>query len=393
MVWEMHDVKPCTHISRIAWRDEDETVFPVDIVAPVVGMSVSFIRKVCGHTGFLTTKDVHLLLEQDAFHETFVPRSMVLDYLFMQNNKSKKKKLDSASTMNKMLVGSSLEILPTLPDEIFQTVVTSTPYWALRVYKDMEADVWADGESCPYGMEQTPEAFIRHSVEMLYVLKHTVRKTGSIFWNVGDTYNTRAKIRTNASEALKAMRGGERKEWIDYDIRRYSSGHSYLKDGEQCLIPYEIARRASHIGYWVKSIICWGKTRSMPDPQNSRVSRATEHIIHLTIQRTPSFHKDFYLEAPPEIGGREPWEMGKLSDSWSFPPSSGKGGHGAQFPLNLPGRCIGISSQAGDNILDPFMGSGTSAMAAARLGRNWTGIDISKTYAAETENSIKRRVA
>ena len=74
------------------------------------------------------------------------------------------------------------------------------------------------------------------------------------------------------------------------------------------------------LGYWVKSVICWGKTHSMPEPQTSRVSRATEHIIHLTVQRTPTLHKEFYLNEPSELGGKEDWETNKLSDSWLLSP-------------------------------------------------------------------------
>ena len=390
MPWTPTDIKPYTPITQPVWPESCDTTFNIDNVSPVVGMDSTFIRKVIGKTERITVEQLRTLLEQDAYHETFVPRSKILDYLLRKEEEKSKPHLTTDQFTNKMLVGSSLAILPSIPDESFQTIVTSTPYWAMRIYKDMESDVWADGECCPYGMEQTPEGFVRHSVEMLYNAKHTLKKDGSIFWNVGDTYNTRTQIRTNAAETLKAMHGGERKGWKDHDVRRYSAGHSYLKDGEQCLIPYEIAKRASLIGFWVKSIICWGKTHSMPEPQTSRVSRATEHIIHLTVQRTPTLYKDFYLEASPEIGGKEPWETDKLSDSWLLSPASGRGGHGAQFPLNLPGRCIGLSSQKGDLILDPFMGSGTSAVAAIQLGRNWTGIDLSPTYAKETEESIRR---
>lgn len=390
MPWTPTDIKPRTPIERPEWPESSETTFDIADVSAVVGMDVTFIRKVIGKTRRVDVQQLRILLDQDAYHETFVPRSRILGYLLRKSQKKVQPMLSEDQYTNKMLIGSSLAVLPTIPNETFQTIVTSTPYWAMRVYKDMEADIWADGEFCPYGMEQTPEGFIRHSVEMLYSVMHTLKKGGSIFWNVGDTYNTRTQIRANAAEALKAMHGGDHKGWKDHDIRRYSAGHSYLKDGEQCLIPYEIARRASLIGYWVKSIICWGKTHSMPEPQTSRVSRATEHIIHLTVQRTPTLYKDFYLTASSEIGGKEPWETDKLSDSWLLSPALGRGGHGAQFPLNLPGRCIGLSSQRGDLILDPFMGSGTSAVAAIQLGRNWTGIDLSPTYARETEEAIKR---
>lgn len=390
MLWTPVDVRPYTPIAQPTWS-ENNRKFRISVVAAIVGMAPSFVKKVTGKVKVINMDDVRLLLEQDAYHETFVPRSRILDYLESQSEGPKLKKITVQDCRDRMFVGSSLDILDAMPDAFYQTVVTSTPYWAMRLYKDMVADSWADGEICPYGMEQTPEGFVRHSIEILYKLKHTLKKNGSVFWNVGDTYNTRTQVRSNAVEALNAMHGGYKpKKWHDYDVRRYSAGHSYLKDGEQCLIPYEIARRASMIGYWVKSVICWSKTHSMPEPQISRVSRATEHIVHLAVQRAPKMHKAFYLEAPAELGGKESWETDKLSDSWLLSPSAGRGGHGAQFPLNLPGRCIGISSDSDDMVLDPFMGAGTTAVAAIKLGRHWTGIDISPTYAKETEHNLKK---
>lgn len=391
MPWTPVDVKPYTPVAQPVWSGHDG-VYPLEAVTAVTGMTPSFVGKVVGKSKSATLgpDDVRLLLEQDAYHETFVPRSRILDYLEAQSDRPKVKSLSLEDCTDRMIVGSSRDVLDTMPNSIYQTIVTSTPYWAMRLYKDMEADTWADGETCPYGMEQTPEGFVRHSVEILHKAKHTLKGDGSVFWNVGDTYNTRTQVRNNAAETLRAMHGeGERKGWHDHAVRRYSSGHSYLKDGEQCLIPFEITRRASMLGYWVKSVICWGKTHSMPEPQTSRVSRATEHIIHLTVQRTPTLHKEFYFDAPSELGGKEDWEADKLSDSWLLSPSAGRGGHGAQFPLNLPGRCIGISSERGDLVLDPFMGSGTTAVAATRLGRRWTGIDISPTYAKEAERNIR----
>ncbi|MBN9115825.1 MAG: site-specific DNA-methyltransferase, partial [Pandoraea sp.] len=169
--------------------------------------------------------------------------------------------------------------------------------------------------------------------------------------------------------------------WNDHECRRYSAGHSYLKDGEQCMIPFLIAERASRLGYYVKSVISWTKTSSMPEPQNSRVSRNVEYVLHLTKQRTPMFDKEAYRRIPARLGGRNgSLESDKLSDFWHLPTSSGRDGHGAQFPLALPGRCIAISTKPGDLVLDPFLGAGTTAVAARLLGRRIVGFDVSKEY-------------
>lgn len=159
-------------------------------------------------------------------------------------------------------------------------------------------------------------------------------------------------------------------------------------------MPYSerIAERASRIGFYVKSMISWCKTASMPEPQQSRVSRNVEYILHLTVQRTPLFHKQAYLSLPADLGGKQDFESEKLSDFWHLPTSAGGNGHGAQFPLQLPGRCIALSTNEEDTVLDPFMGSGTTAMASVILNRHYIGFDISDKYiqlaARRIENSI-----
>ncbi|MBA3890828.1 MAG: site-specific DNA-methyltransferase [Gemmatimonadaceae bacterium] len=72
----------------------------------------------------------------------------------------------------------------------------------------------------------------------------------------------------------------------------------------------------------------------------------------------------------------------KITDVWCLPTANGKNGHGAEFPLALPGRCIALSSDPGDLVIDPFLGSGTTALAALDLGRRCVGFDISEQYVA-----------
>ena len=219
-----------------------------------------------------------------------------------------------------------------------QCVVTSTPYWGTRLYEQSTEVNWADGESCAFGHEQTPEAFIRHTVELLFLLKRTLRRGGVGVVEPNGSYNTRTQIRTNAAETLRAMQGREKRGWKDYDSRRYSAGHSFLEDGEQCLIPSRVAERASRIGYLVKSIITWKKLGSMPETVDSRVTREVEYILHLSIQRTPYFRREHYERLTPEHGGRNSrFEADKLTDIWFLPTASGQDGHGAQFPVALSG--------------------------------------------------------
>lgn len=388
---DSYEIKPYSEVATIP-ADRTENRYPLDMVLPVLGMSEYFVKKVIGKHDLLTEQMVVELLEQDAFAETFVPRSKILRYLRKQINAEPV--TEEIDKKNCLVQGDAIPLIDALPDKSIQCVVTSTPYWAMRIYDEFLVKEWADGEVCTFGLEQTPEGFIRHSVETLYHLKRKLNDAGSIWWNVMDSYNTRTQIRSNAAEALYAMQGHDKKTWKDHPYKRYSAGHAYLKDGEQCMIPQRIAERASRLGFYVKSTISWCKTASMPEPQLSRVSRNVEYIIHLTTQRTPLFNKKAYLELSEELGGKQFNESEKLSDFWYLPTSSGGNGHGAQFPLQIPGRCIALSSNEGDTILDPFIGSGTTAIAAYLLKRKYVGFDISEEYlhlAEKRIESVKRK--
>lgn len=386
---QLPDIKPQTPVAalnRKTWTERAES-FSLEEVAPLVGMAPLFIRKVLGRRTTLNVADVLLLLDQDAFSETFVPRSRVLDYLTAEHPKTS---VDHQAVETHLLLkGNVLEALDAIEPGSVQCVVTSTPYWGLRIYKDSTLVQWADGEECAYGHEQTPEGFIRHSVQILFQLRSVLKANGSVWWNIMDSYNTRTQIRGSAAEALRAMQGKDHKSWSDHAARRYSAGHSYLSDGELSMIPTQIAQRASRMGYYVKSLITWAKTSSMPEPQNSRVSRGSEFVIHLTKARTPKFDREAYRRTTPALGGRNiGYESDKLSDVWVLPTSSGKNGHGAQFPTALPGRCIALSSEVNDLVLDPFVGNGNAGVAARALGRRFIGIDVSAQYLAIAEEAI-----
>jgi DNA modification methylase len=389
------DIKPFTPVRALdrEFLERCAEVFPFDLVCEVVGMSASFVRKVIRHRGPVNARALLTLLDQDAFAETFVPRSAIPNFLMSHlEDRARGASLSlPAKGEARHIHGDAHKLIDRLPAASVACVVTSTPYWGTRIYDHAEEVTWADGERCPFGHEQTPEGFIRHSVEMLWKLKRTLRNDGSIWWNLMDSFNTRTQIRTNAAEALRAMQGKDKKSWKDHDCRRHSAGHSFLKDGEQCGIPGRIAERASRIGLYVKTTITWAKTGSLPEPQNSRVSRALEYILHLTKVRTPYFKKEAYLRTPARVGGRNNGlESSKLSDVWLLSTTAGRDGHGAQFPLALPGRCIAISTKEDDLVLDPFSGGGTSGVASKILKRRFLGFDVSPHYVAIAESTLAK---
>ena len=388
----LRDIRPRSPIATLR-RDysqkELNRTFDAELVCALAGMSPAFVRRVLGQIGdTLSLSDVLLLVDQDAFQETFVPRSRIPGYLLSLGTAKKARssrawppERSAVADGHHLVKGSALNLIPRLPDESVQCVVTSTPYWGTRLYEEHFSQQWADCEECPLGHEQTPEGFIRHTVEVLFHLKRVLANDGSIWWNLMDVYNTRTQIRTNASETLNAMQGNDSRRWTEHHCRRYSAGHAFLKDGEQCGVPGEVASRLSRIGLYVKSLISWKKNGSLPETVRSRVTRELEYIIHASKIRTPRFHKERFRTLPASFGGRDgKYESAKLTDIWHFPTANGTDGHGAQFPVALPARCIALSTERNHLVLDPFAGSGTTSVAALLTGRRSLGFDVSDYY-------------
>ena len=400
------DITPRSPVDRLK-RDYSAkqrlSEFDAELVSAVLGMSRAFIARALDRPRTrpktFTLADVLTLLDVDGFQETFIPRSRIPKYL-LQGSAAPPSEIPGLRRSSRkiadvtLMVGNARDLLPRLDAGSVQCAVTSSPYWGMRVYENERNVRWADGESCPYGFEQTPEAFIRHTIELLVLMKPAMNATGSVWWNIMDTYNTRTPIRGNARERLDAMSEvpGSRKGWTEHGACRHSAGHMYLDDTELSSIPSRIAERASRVGYKLKSFITWRKHTATPEPAKSRVSRQAEYLLHLSIKRTPFFDKGAWQILEPEVGGpnmvRESAE--KITDVWCLPTSTGKNGHGAEFPLALAGRCIALTSRKGDLVLDPFVGSGTTALAAVALERRCVGYDISEKYIDVAEQRLSR---
>jgi DNA modification methylase len=392
---------PVDRLKRDYLKKELQSEFDAELVSAVVGMSRAFIARALDRPGtrprVFTLAEVLTLLDVDGFQETFIPRSRIPKYL-LEYSASPPSQIPALRRSSRQVAGATLwvgdarDLLPRIEAGSVQCVVTSSPYWGMRVY-DNERDIpWADGERCPYGFEQTPEGFIRHTIELLALMKPAIAPTGSVWWNIMDTYNTRTPIRGNARERLDAMgeSSGRRKGWTEHGACRHSAGHMYLDDAELSSIPSRIAERASRVGYKAKSFITWRKHQAMPEPAKSRVSRQAEYILHLSTDRTPFFDKKAWQILDSKFGGPNlRYESAeKITDVWWLPTSTGKNGHGAEFPLALAGRCIALTSREGDLVLDPFLGSGTTAVAAVSLGRRALGYDISEKYIDVAEQRI-----
>jgi len=280
---------------------------------------------------------------------------------------------------NQILHGSAYDHFHELPTESIQTIITSPPYWGMRVYSE-EFDIeWSDGTKSAFGGESTPEDYIRHTIETFWKLRPLLTDTGTIWWNVGDVYNTRTQIRSDSLERMKAVKNGEEISWAERNAKRHSAGHEYLKDKHLTLIRYQIAKGLQRSGFWVRSVIIWQKENVVPETVGDRPTVGHETILLVSKSKRYQFNERAWRDST-SVGKRSPEEPENLRTVWKFNTAPGKDAHGAPFPVDLPARCITLTTDSGDIVYDPFLGSGTTAVAASKLNRPWIGSEIADKY-------------
>lgn len=295
-------------------------------------------------------------------------------------------------------VGSCIDWMKKMPSKIIQSIVTSPPYWGVRKYPGDIAITWADGATMSFGEEPTVEGYIAHTLEVLRHIKRVLKDDGTVWWNLGDTYQTRAYLRESSTERLRAIEGDRSDLWRLYPNKRYSSGHPYLKDKDLALVPFMVAIGAERLGFYVRSIIIWHKDNSGLDTAKDRPSTTHEYILLLAKSR---FYK-YFAESEKEAAitgevikrknGKNDYELTdkrNIRTVWKFPPSSQHGDHVAAFPLELPLRCLRLSTETGDLVFDPFAGSGTTLAAANILGCHYFGCDILENFVDEARRRLQ----
>lgn len=133
----------------------------------------------------------------------------------------------------------------------------------------------------------------------------------------------------------------------------------------------------------------WGSFRS---PVNPVLRDVSERLVVASKGRfdrakKPAQRARLGLPSEPTISGDEFLEA--TLDVWEFPAESAtRVGHPAPFPVALVERCIQMNTFAGDVVLDPFMGSGTTAVAAIRTGRHYLGYDADPSYVTLAESRV-----
>ena len=281
-----------------------------------------------------------------------------------------------------LLIGDVREKIKEIKDESVQAIVTSPPYWGLRDYD----------ESNQIGQEKIPEEFIYNILQLSWDLKRILKDDG-IFWlNLGDTYYGPKGGHWSSDNSFTNDETGTKYR----EQRKAPPKHSYLKTKDLVGVPWKTAIALQQNGWYIRNDIIWSKNNPMPEAVKDRFAKSHEHIFMLT--KKPNYYFDYEAVLEPYTKPLNRWggdnyndvEVSKYEnnpngktrkDVWKLNTSSYKGGHFAVFPEDIPELCIKASTKKGDTVLDPFMGSGTTAVVAKKLERKWIGIELNPEYA------------
>lgn len=322
--------------------------------------------------------------------------------------------------------GDAKSVLSTLPDESINCCVTSPPYFGLRDY----------GMAGQIGLESTPGEYVASLVAVFREVRRVLRGDGVLWLNLGDSYNAG---RDGGHPGGKAQwKPGEQKY-----VGRSGANVPGLKPKDLIGIPWLVAFALRADGWWLRSDIVWHKPNSMPESVTDRPTRAHEFIFLLSNSERYHYDHEAIKEPPsPELvqqieegyngkalkdylgasvqdasatksriingyrsridkqrghsrrhsGFNDKWDAltpteqaacgSNKRDVWTVAPANYKDAHFATFPPDLIKPCVLAGCPVGGVVLDPFLGSGTTAMVAVELGRKCVGIELNPDYAA-----------
>jgi DNA modification methylase len=303
---------------------------------------------------------------------------------------------------NTIIPGDALKMLQTLPAASVYCCVTSPPYYRLRDY----------GVGGQIGLEETPEAYIAQLVDVFMEVYRVLKPAGTLWLNIGDSYNG------SGGAGGDYGKGGIKYGQAKYPGRKIKN----LKPKDLIGIPWMLAFALRNNGWYLRNDIIWHKKNLMPECVDDRCTKAHEYIFllskskkyyfdHKSIMEPAAYdgRKDIRMKGsckysqesvtglypqPFAARGHERWQiingqpMRNKRDVWSVNTKPYSEAHFATYPQELIVDCIKAGCPVGDVVLDPFMGSGTTAVVARKLNRNFIGIELNPKYIKLAEKRL-----
>lgn len=278
-----------------------------------------------------------------------------------------------------------------------QMCVTSPPYYGLRHYLPPQHP----DTSLEIGHQDTPRQYIAALVQVFRAVREILSDNGTLWIVIGDTYAARRTYQAPST------RGGAK-----HSAAQGCAGPMRLADGvkpkDLLGIPWALAFALRDDGWHLRQDVIWHKPNAMPESVTDRCTRAHDYLFLLSKRGRYYFDHTAIREpsaAPRAPGNLRPVRqppghrtsgvnanlrsslhridarsMHNKRDVWTVATRSFRGSHFAVFPDRLIVPCILAGSRVGDTVLDPFMGSGTTAAVAEALQRRYIGCELNPSF-------------
>ena len=302
-----------------------------------------------------------------------------------------------------ILFGDCLQTLKEF-DEKARCCITSPPYYGLRNY---------GSEDCQIGLEESPEEYIQKLVEVFREVRNNLTEDGTLWLNIGDSYYN---YRPGKGQALVKQTVANTKQDLPDKCARRGNKLEGLKEKDLIGIPWMLAFALRADGWYLRQDIIWHKPNPMPESVKDRCTKSHEYLFLLSKNKKYYYNHEAIKE--PAVGerwgGNTPINMNNTKDTnnqfsgltrprkmiydkrnkrsvWKVTNKPYKGSHFAVFPPDLIKPCILAGSEKNDIILDPFMGSGTTAFVAKELGRDYIGCELHEDYGKLIQKRLNER--
>ena len=250
-------------------------------------------------------------------------------------------------------------------DEKARMCVTSPPYYGLRNYGDEEDQI---------GLEQSPEEYINELVKVFGEVKNVLTDDGTCWVNIGDSYYN---YRPGRGQGLAKQTVSNTKQDLPDVCPRRGNKLKGLKEKDLIGIPWMFAFAMRADGWYLRQDIIWHKPNPMPESVRDRCTKSHDYIFLFSKSQNYYFDVDAI---------KEPTR--RKRSVWSIKNKPYRDAHFAVYPPELIEPCIKAGSEKGDIVLDPFIGSGTTAAVAKALDRDYIGCELHEDYG----NLIEKRV-
>lgn len=252
------------------------------------------------------------------------------------------------------LNGDTREMVRQLPDDTFQCVVTSPPYWGVRDY----------GVDNQIGAEPDLYQYVERLVTVFRELRRALKPDGTFWLNIGNTYSS----------------GG--RKWRDVDDKNKGRAMSYrpptppgLKKKDLIGVAWLLALACQKDGWYLRNDIIWHKPNGQPESVKDRLTVSHEYLFMFSKSERYYFDQDAIKENTSNGNSRK-----NKRTVWSINTEPCPEAHFAVFPGALIRPCILAGSKKGDIVLDPFYGAGTVGIITKELDRKCVGIELNDDY-------------